>query len=198
MKHLDDKVAAVTGAGSGIGRALALHLADRGCRLALSDVDAAGLAETERLLEGRARAVTTEVVDVADEAAVLAWAEAVVADHGRANLVFNAVRRRLKLPYWSLSAHLKRKVKNAVQYVCQFEEAVAREALERGLDGVVCGHIHCAEIRTIGEITYYNDGDWVESCTALVEEADCAMHIVDWAEETARAGAVAEARELAE
>ena len=89
MKHLDDKVAAVTGAGSGIGRALALHLADRGCRLALSDVDAAGLAETERLLEGRARAVTTEVVDVADEAAVLAWADAVVADHGRANLVFN-------------------------------------------------------------------------------------------------------------
>jgi NAD(P)-dependent dehydrogenase (short-subunit alcohol dehydrogenase family) len=89
MKHLDDKVAAVTGAGSGIGRALALHLADRGCRLALSDVDAAGLAETERLLEGRARAVTTAAVDVADEAAVLAWADAVVADHGRANLVFN-------------------------------------------------------------------------------------------------------------
>ncbi len=89
MKNLDDKVAAVTGAGSGIGRALALHLADRGSRLALSDVDAAGLAETERLLTGRARAVTTAVVDVADEAAVLAWADAVVADHGRANLVFN-------------------------------------------------------------------------------------------------------------
>jgi UDP-2,3-diacylglucosamine pyrophosphatase LpxH len=101
----------------------------------------------------------------------------------RANLVFNAVRRRLKLPYWSLSAHLKRKVKNAVQYVCNFEEAVAHEAVSRGFDGVVCGHIHCAEIRQIGPITYYNDGDWVESCTALVEDAKGAMEIVDWAAE---------------
>ena len=101
----------------------------------------------------------------------------------RANLVFNAVRRRLKLPYWSLSAHLKRKVKNAVQYVCNFEEAVAHEAVSRGFDGVVCGHIHCAEIRQIGPITYYNDGDWVESCTALVEDAKGAMQIVDWAAE---------------
>lgn len=101
----------------------------------------------------------------------------------RANLLFNAVRRRLKLPYWSLSAHLKRKVKNAVQYVCNFEEAVAHEAVSRGFDGVVCGHIHCAEIRQIGAITYYNDGDWVESCTALVEDARGAMRIIDWAAE---------------
>ena len=89
MKNLDDKVAAVTGAGSGIGRALALHLADHGCRLALSDVDAAGLAETERLLAGRVRALTTALVDVADEAAVITWADGIVADHGRANLVVN-------------------------------------------------------------------------------------------------------------
>jgi len=89
MKNLDDKVAAVTGAGSGIGRALAIDLAARGCRLALSDVDAGGLAETERLLAGTARGLTTALVDVADEDAVLAWADAVVADHGRANLVFN-------------------------------------------------------------------------------------------------------------
>lgn len=98
----------------------------------------------------------------------------------RANILFNAVRRRLKLPYWSLSAYLKRRVKNAVQFVCNFEDALAREAAERGFDGVVCGHIHCAEIRQIGDITYYNDGDWVESCTALVEDAAGAMSIVDW------------------
>jgi UDP-2,3-diacylglucosamine pyrophosphatase LpxH len=111
---------------------------------------------------------------------------AVLGDHAyglllRANVVLNAVRRRLKLPYWSLSAHLKRRVKNAVQYVCSFEEAVAREAQQRGFDGIVCGHIHSAEIRQIGPITYYNDGDWVESCTALVEEQCGAMCIVAWA-----------------
>jgi UDP-2,3-diacylglucosamine pyrophosphatase LpxH len=104
----------------------------------------------------------------------------------RANVIFNLARRRLRLPYWSLSAHLKRKVKNAVQYVCSFEEAVAREALERGFDGIVCGHIHCAEIRQIGDITYYNDGDWVESCTALVEDKCGAISIVDWAAENAK------------
>jgi UDP-2,3-diacylglucosamine pyrophosphatase LpxH len=102
----------------------------------------------------------------------------------RANILVNAIRRRFKLPYWSLAAHMKRKVKNAVQYVSSFEEALAHEALSRGFDGVVCGHIHCAEIRQIGEITYYNDGDWVESCTALVEDAAGAISIVDWANET--------------
>ena len=85
----------------------------------------------------------------------------------RTNFLVNAVRRQFKMPYWSLSAHLKKRVKNAVQFVCAFEEAVARETAERGLDGVVCGHIHSAEIRQIGDITYHNDGDWVESCTAL-------------------------------
>ncbi|MBW8784985.1 MAG: UDP-2,3-diacylglucosamine diphosphatase [Novosphingobium sp.] len=102
----------------------------------------------------------------------------------RANIVFNAVRRRFKLPYWSLSSYMKKRVKNAVQFVSSFEDAVAREAVSRGFDGIVCGHIHCAEIREIGGITYYNDGDWVESCTALVEEADGAMAIVDWAAES--------------
>lgn len=103
MKQLHDKVAAVTGAGSGIGRALALHLADQGCRLALSDVSADGLAETERLLAGRARAVTTAVVDVADEVAVTGWAEQVVADHGRANLVVNNAGVALSGTVMSLS-----------------------------------------------------------------------------------------------
>ncbi|MDL2353288.1 MAG: UDP-2,3-diacylglucosamine diphosphatase [Pseudomonadota bacterium] len=101
----------------------------------------------------------------------------------QANVVLNRVRRRLKLPYWSLSSYLKKRVKNAVAFVGEFEEAVARAASERGVDGVVCGHIHCAEIRQIGAITYYNDGDWVESCTALVEAADGQMRLIDWAEE---------------
>jgi len=72
-------------------------------------------------------------------------------------------------------------VKNAVSYVSSFEQVVAHAAHERGADGVVCGHIHCAEVRQLGEVTYYNDGDWVESCTALVEHADGQMEIVDWA-----------------
>ena len=97
------------------------------------------------------------------------------------NRGFNWCRRQFGLPYWSLSQHLKKKVKNAVSYVCRYEEAVAHAARDRGADGVVCGHIHCAEIRQFGDITYYNDGDWVESCTALVEHADGHMEIIDWA-----------------
>ena len=62
----------------------------------------------------------------------------------RTNIVVNAVRRQFKLPYWSLSAHIKKRVKNAVQFICAYEEAVARETSDRGLDGVVCGHIHSA------------------------------------------------------
>ncbi len=105
----------------------------------------------------------------------------------RANIGYNFIRRRLKMPYWSLSAYMKRKVKNAVQFVCSFEEAVAREAAMRGFDGVVCGHIHCAEIRKLGDITYYNAGEWVESCTALIEDAQGHMAIVDWILEHAKA-----------
>ena len=108
----------------------------------------------------------------------------------RLNILLNAVRRRLKMPYWSLAAHMKRKVKNAVQYVCSYEEALASEARSRGLDGIVCGHIHCAEIRQIGDMTYYNDGDWVESCTALVEDNEGAIRIVDWARECASGGEI--------
>ncbi len=104
----------------------------------------------------------------------------------RLNVVVNAVRRRLRLPYWSLSAYLKKRVKNAVQFIGAYEEAVAHAARDAGVDGVVCGHIHSAEIRQIGDVTYYNDGDWVESCTALVEDRDGVITIVDWAEEHRR------------
>jgi UDP-2,3-diacylglucosamine pyrophosphatase LpxH len=97
------------------------------------------------------------------------------------NRVVNLVRRMFNLPYWSLSACIKKKVKNAVSYISSFEQAVAHAAADRGADGVVCGHIHSAEVRQIGDVTYYNDGDWVESCTALVEHADGRMEIIDWA-----------------
>ncbi len=101
----------------------------------------------------------------------------------RLNVVINAVRQRFDLPYWSLSKHAKHKVKNAVEFISRFEEAVAHEAGTRGVDGVVCGHIHTAEVRQFGDITYYNDGDWVEGCTALVEHFDGRMEVLHWADE---------------
>jgi UDP-2,3-diacylglucosamine pyrophosphatase LpxH len=103
----------------------------------------------------------------------------------RLNVVINAVRRRFDLPYWSLSAHAKHKVKDAVAFISRFEETVAHAAGKSRVDGVVCGHIHTAEIRDFDGIAYYNDGDWVESCTALVERADGTMEILRWAEEVA-------------
>ncbi|TJZ73355.1 UDP-2,3-diacylglucosamine diphosphatase [Chitiniphilus eburneus] len=98
----------------------------------------------------------------------------------RLNHWFNRARARLGLGYWSLSQYLKHKVKTAVNFVSDFEEAVAAEARERGLDGVICGHIHKAEMREIGGIVYCNDGDWVESLTALVELASGELKIVTW------------------
>jgi UDP-2,3-diacylglucosamine pyrophosphatase LpxH len=96
------------------------------------------------------------------------------------NRHLNSMRARAGLPYWSLSKYLKLKVKRAVSYVSDFEQAVAREARKRGVDGVVCGHIHHAELRDIDGILYANDGDWVESLTALVEHADGRLEIIDW------------------
>ncbi|NCP11572.1 MAG: UDP-2,3-diacylglucosamine diphosphatase [Sphingomonadales bacterium] len=103
----------------------------------------------------------------------------------RMNVVVNLVRRRLGLPYWSLSKLAKHKVKNAVEFIGRFEETVAREAALRGVDGVVCGHIHTAEMRDLAGVSYYNDGDWVEGCTALVEHRDGRMEILYWADEIA-------------
>ena len=94
---------------------------------------------------------------------------------------YNLARRHLGYPYWSLSAYIKGRVKDAVRYIDEYEIAIAEEARQRGVDGVVCGHIHKAEIRQFGPILYCNDGDWVESCTALVEHADGRLEILDWA-----------------
>ncbi|RXZ38080.1 UDP-2,3-diacylglucosamine diphosphatase [Oxalobacteraceae bacterium CAVE-383] len=98
------------------------------------------------------------------------------------NQWFNTWRARVGLPYWSLSQYLKLKVKNAVSYITSFEDALASEASKKGLDGVICGHIHKPEIRDIGGIKYCNDGDWVESLTALVEEPSGELRLVTWQE----------------
>ncbi len=97
-----------------------------------------------------------------------------------ANPYINGVRRLFDLPHWSLSAYLKGKAKTAVQYIGSFEDAVAQAARRRGVDTVVCGHIHRAEMREIDGVLYCNDGDWVESCTSLVEDTNGQLRLIDW------------------
>jgi len=93
---------------------------------------------------------------------------------------FNRVRIRLGRPYWSLSQYLKHRVKNAVGFILDFEQILIRETRRRGYDGVVCGHIHKAEVRTVDGLLYCNDGDWVESLTALVETHEGELRILTW------------------
>ncbi|MEM8725038.1 MAG: UDP-2,3-diacylglucosamine diphosphatase [Pseudomonadota bacterium] len=106
----------------------------------------------------------------------------------------NKARQALGMPYWSLSKAAKHKVKNAVEFIGKYEEVVARAAAERGVDGVVCGHIHTAEHRMIDDIEYWNDGDWVEGCNALVEHQDGSMEILNWPDEIARRDTESEAQ----
>jgi len=96
------------------------------------------------------------------------------------NRWFNGIRRAFNLPYWSLSKVIKHKVKKTVSYIFEYENTVARETAKRKLDGVVCGHIHHAEMKTINGIRYYNCGDWVQSCTAIVEDMAGNLDIVTW------------------
>jgi UDP-2,3-diacylglucosamine pyrophosphatase LpxH len=110
---------------------------------------------------------------------------AVLGDHAYTvalgvNHWFNWARRRLGYPYWSLSAYLKHKVKNAVKFIGEYELTVMEAARQRHVDGVVCGHIHHAELREVNGMTYANCGDWVESCTALVEHFDGKLEILHW------------------
>ncbi len=102
------------------------------------------------------------------------------------NTGFNYIRLKLGFPYWSLSAWLKHKVKNAVDHISAFERFVAESARRHSADGVICGHIHHAEMRDIGGVLYCNDGDWVESCTALVEDRKGQLSILRWAQDRDR------------
>ena len=90
------------------------------------------------------------------------------------------IRRNLRLPYWSLSAWAKMKVKNAVNVISRFEAELAAEAQRIQVQGVICGHIHHAVIRDIGGVLYLNTGDWVESLTSIVEHYDGRMEIIRW------------------
>ena len=99
----------------------------------------------------------------------------------RINVGLSWLRRRLGWSgYWSLAGYAKRKVKSAVNFIVDFEESVIRAARERGLDGVVCGHIHSAVIREADGISYINCGDWVDSCTAILEHTDGRMELLEW------------------
>jgi len=101
------------------------------------------------------------------------------------NTLLNTIRRKLGFSYWSLSAYLKNRVKNAVEYISAYETFIADEARRHHVDGVVCGHIHHAEMRMIGNALYCNDGDWVESCTALVEDFKGELSLINWPEQRA-------------
>lgn len=93
---------------------------------------------------------------------------------------YNYIRRRLGFGYWSLSSYLKHKVKGAIDFIFKFEDNITTYAKKRGYGGVICGHIHRAEIKTINDIIYMNDGDFVDSCTALVEDFDGSWKIIYW------------------
>ena len=99
------------------------------------------------------------------------------------NQYVNIFRKLFRQDYWSLAKYLKLKVKNAVNYIGSFETALAHLAKDRVVDGVVCGHIHHAEIRRINDILYCNDGDWVESCSAMLEHDDGSLELIYWNED---------------
>ena len=101
-----------------------------------------------------------------------------------ANRWVNFFRRKFGLRYWSLSQYLKHKVKNAVNFISNFEQALAHEARRHKVDGVVCGHIHKAAMETVNGVLYCNDGDWVESCTAMIERHDGSLAVLSWTDET--------------
>lgn len=102
------------------------------------------------------------------------------------NTVLNDIRAKFGFPYWSLSNYLKSGVKSALNFILEYEVSLTNHAKNNGYDGVICGHIHHAEIKIINDVHYYNTGDWVESCSALVEEFDGTIKLIDFATITKR------------
>lgn len=98
------------------------------------------------------------------------------------NTWVNKARQLFGQQYWSLSNWSKLKVKQAVNFISEYERILADEARRGGFDGIICGHIHCAAIRQLGGLEYVNTGDWVESCTAIVEHPDGRLELIDWIE----------------
>ena len=114
------------------------------------------------------------------------------------NMWLSWLRRTLGIAgYWSLAGYAKRKVKRALDFVNNFEDSLARYARERGVDGVICGHIHVAAMHELDGIRYLNCGDWVDSCTAIVEHPDGRMELVRWAEPMALERALPERERIA-
>lgn len=109
------------------------------------------------------------------------------------NGLVNFIRRRLGLRGWSLSAYVKAEVKNVVSFIGKFEEAIVRYARDHDVDAVLCGHIHTAAVRDIDGVTYYNCGDWVESCTALVEHFDGRIELLSFSSDDPKETPVAPA-----
>lgn len=111
---------------------------------------------------------------------------AILGDYGydlllHLNVILNFVRKKIGIKkYWSLSKYVKDSVKSSVSFISDFESVLSNHARNKGFDGIICGHIHKAEIRTIDEIEYLNCGDWVESCTAIVETFDGEFMIINW------------------
>jgi len=105
----------------------------------------------------------------------------------RMNALLSWARRTLRIPgYWSLAGYAKRRVKRAVNFIFDFEDAVIRTVRERGLDGVICGHIHSACLRDTDGVLYVNCGDWVDSCTGIVEHIDGRLELIEWRQAGAR------------
>lgn len=127
--------------------------------------------------------------DILDgEIKLAAWKKHVGDAGYKVLMVLNRISMRFRKlfgqSYWSLATHIKSHIKDARAAIDIYAHAAAREAAKRGVDGIVCGHIHQPAIQNIEGITYYNDGDWVEHCTALVENSDGSIELVDWSKQT--------------